>query len=86
MKEIEKRIAKRDESIQSVKTKLNSIEDDCFKNFCEEIGVANIRQYEERELRTQQERQQRLVEFQNQKEQIKSQIDFEESRAESGKF
>lgn len=34
--------------------------------------------------RTQQEREQRRMEFQNQKEQIQSQIDFEITRAESG--
>lgn len=85
IKETEARISQRDEDIQSLKTKLNSIEDSCFASFCRQIGVANIRQYEERELRTQQEREQKRIEFQNQKEQIMSQIDFEMSRAESGK-
>lgn len=36
--------------------------------------------------RTQQEREQKRMEFQNQKEQIQSQIDFEVTRAESGMF
>lgn len=36
--------------------------------------------------RTQQEREQKRIEFQNQKEQIKAQIDFENSRTESGKW
>lgn len=90
---------------------MNSIEDECFGNFCAQIGVSNIRQYEERELRylsglyeiidilikafienefvilyfrTQQEREQKKIEFQNQKDQIYAQIEFEQSRAESG--
>lgn len=30
---------------------MNNVEDDVFASFCEQIGVTNIRQYEERELR-----------------------------------
>jgi len=112
MKEKEKKISQRDERIQVLKSRLNEIEDKYFGSFCKSIGVSNIRQYEERELRfvvfsflnlgllifirlclkiklvyvfrTQQEREQKRVEFQNQKEQIQSQIDFEVSRVESG--
>jgi len=34
-----------------LKSSLNGIEDKEFEGFCEDIGVSNIRQYEERELR-----------------------------------
>lgn len=48
---IEKTMADRDQQIQTIKENMNNVEDDVFASFCESIGVANIRQYEERELR-----------------------------------
>lgn len=48
---IEKTMAERDQEIQNIKEKMNNVEDDVFACFCEQIGVSNIRQYEERELR-----------------------------------
>ena len=48
---IEKLMSKRDQEIQNIKEKMNNVEDDVFSNFCESIGISNIRQYEERELR-----------------------------------
>jgi len=44
-------MAVRDNKLQQLKEKLNSVEDDVFADFCASIGVGNIRQYEERELR-----------------------------------
>lgn len=44
-------MADRDQEIQNSKEKMNNVEDDVFASFCEQIGVTNIRQYEERELR-----------------------------------
>lgn len=44
-------MSKRDQEIQNIKEKMNNVEDDVFSSFCESIGISNIRQYEERELR-----------------------------------
>lgn len=44
-------MAERDLRIQDMKERMNSVEDVVFKDFCTRIGMANIRQYEERELR-----------------------------------
>lgn len=41
----------RDQEIQEMKERMNNVEDDIFTDFCRQIDVANIRQYEERELR-----------------------------------
>lgn len=49
--EIEKTMRERDTLIQNVKERMNRVEDTVFAEFCTQIGVANIRQYEERELR-----------------------------------
>lgn len=78
--EIEHSMEVRDRKLDQLKEKLNSVEDDVFADFCASIGVANIRQYEERELRTQQERAKRRMEFEDQKNRIQNQLDFERTR------
>ncbi|XP_043267117.1 structural maintenance of chromosomes protein 1A [Venturia canescens] len=77
---IEKTMADRDQEIQNSKEKMNNVEDDVFASFCEQIGVTNIRQYEERELRSQQERAKKRLEFENQCNRIYNQLDFEKQR------
>ena len=49
--EIENKMRERDIKIQDVKERMNRVEDTVFADFCAQIRVANIRQYEERELR-----------------------------------
>jgi structural maintenance of chromosome 1 len=70
----------RDIEIQSMRGRMNSVEDDVFADFCRQIGMTNIRQYEERELRSQQERAKIRLEFENQKNRIMSQLDFERTK------
>ncbi|XP_063536782.1 structural maintenance of chromosomes protein 1A [Cydia strobilella] len=77
---IERTIAARDAKIQEVKENMNNVEDVVFRRFCRDIGVANIRQYEERELRAQQERAKRRMEFEAQIDRIASNLEFERSR------
>ncbi|XP_033230168.1 structural maintenance of chromosomes protein 1A-like [Belonocnema kinseyi] len=77
---IEKTMAARDMKIEDIKEKKNNVEDDVFASFCESIGISNIRQYEERELRSQQERAKKRMEFENQCNRIYSQLDFEKQR------
>ncbi|GLH03186.1 Structural maintenance of chromosomes protein [Gryllus bimaculatus] len=45
--EIERTMRNRDQQIQEIKENMNNVEDDVFQSFCSQIGVANIRQYEE---------------------------------------
>ncbi|XP_014216810.1 structural maintenance of chromosomes protein 1A [Copidosoma floridanum] len=77
---IEKTMADRDQEIQNIKEKMNNVEDDVFASFCESIGISNIRQYEERELRSQEERGKKRLEFDNQCNRIQTQLDFEKQR------
>lgn len=74
---IERSMLARDQKIQEMKEKMNRVEDDVFEDFCRQIGMENIRQYEERELRSQQERAKKRLEFENQKNRISNQLEFE---------
>lgn len=78
--EIERRMSNRDSKIQEIKGKMNTVEDEYFKSFCKKIGVANIRQYEDRELVMQQERDKKLAEFEQQVDRINTNLDFEKSK------
>ncbi|XP_072949682.1 structural maintenance of chromosomes protein 1A [Epargyreus clarus] len=80
VEEIERTIHARDLKIQEIKENMNNVEDVVFRGFCRDIGVANIRQYEERELRAQQERAKRRMEFEAQIDRIASNLEFERSR------
>lgn len=77
---IEQRMAERNKEIENIKENMNNVEDVVFQSFCATIGVANIRQYEERELRTQSERLKKRHEFEVQKNRITSQLEFEQTR------
>ncbi|XP_053671358.1 structural maintenance of chromosomes protein 1A [Anopheles nili] len=78
--EIERRMQQRDMKIQDIKESMNNVEDDVYAEFCERIGVANIRQFEERELVLQQERAKKRAEFEQQIDRINNNLEFERSK------
>lgn len=64
---------------------MNTVEDRVYADFCKKIGVANIRQYEERELVMQQERAKMHADFDQQIDRITSRLDFERTKDTQGK-
>ncbi|CAB3989520.1 structural maintenance of chromosomes 1A-like [Paramuricea clavata] len=80
IKKLEKSLADRQKSITATQERINNVEDEVFEDFCQSIGVDNIRQYEEKQLKTQQERAQRRLEFSNQESKLKSQLEYEQGR------
>merc|ERR1719346_658429 len=80
IREIEATMRKREQQIEATKDKMNTVEDRVFKDFCRNIGVSNIRQYEERELKTQQQRAKKKLEFENQINRITTQLEYEQKR------
>ncbi|XP_063405474.1 structural maintenance of chromosomes protein 1A-like [Mytilus trossulus] len=80
MAELERKMKERGDAMKIIKDKMNRVEDEVFSEFCSQIGVENIRQYEERELQIQQERAKKRLEFENQKFRLQNQIEFERSR------
>lgn len=80
MQVLEKQMNEREDTIKQLKDRMNRVEDELFEDFCSQIGVENIRQYEERELLVQQDRAKKRLEFENQKFKLQNQIEFEKSR------
>jgi len=78
--EVEQVMKDREAHIEDTKEKMNSVEDTIFGKFCDSIGVSNIRQYEERELKTQQDREKKKLDFENQINRITNQLEYERKR------
>ncbi|CAG9762638.1 unnamed protein product [Ceutorhynchus assimilis] len=76
----EQDMQKREMHIENIETKMKKVEDQVFSDFCKEIAVENIRQYEGRELRHHQARKQKCIECQMQIDRIRSNIEFETDR------
>merc|ERR1712203_1208253 len=77
---IEVSMEKRERQIDETKEEMNNVEDKIFGKFCKNIGVANIRQYEEKELKTQQDKEKKKFEYENQINRISNQLEYERKR------
>merc|ERR1712106_273352 len=82
VRDVENTMRKREKQIETTKDKMNTVEDRVFSEFCKKIGVKNIRQYEERELKSQQERAKKKLEYDNQINRISTQLEYEQKREE----
>ncbi|NWR33805.1 SMC1B protein, partial [Tachuris rubrigastra] len=70
-------IAQRKTRIEEFQTKINEVEDAVFREFCEEIGIENIRVYEEEHVRQQEEiAKRRWLEFENQMTRLNVQLEY----------
>uniref|UniRef100_A0A2C9K3R1 Structural maintenance of chromosomes protein n=1 Tax=Biomphalaria glabrata TaxID=6526 RepID=A0A2C9K3R1_BIOGL len=77
---LERSIDAREVDIKQLRDEMNRVEDAVFKDFCAVIGVLNIRHYEERELRAQQERARKRMEFENLRHKLENQLECEKSQ------
>ncbi|XP_058966711.1 structural maintenance of chromosomes protein 1A isoform X1 [Pocillopora verrucosa] len=79
-------MAKRSEEITNTEKRMNRVEDQVFRGFCEQINVENIRQYEEKQLKARLERDQRRLEFNNQESRLINQLEYEKGRDTKGQL
>ncbi|XP_006866957.1 PREDICTED: structural maintenance of chromosomes protein 1B [Chrysochloris asiatica] len=73
-------IKERQQRIEEFQKKIDKVEDDIFQHFCEEIGVENIREFENKHVKQQQEIDQKRLEFEKQKTQLKIQLEYNRSQ------
>ncbi|XP_074725627.1 structural maintenance of chromosomes protein 1B [Strix uralensis] len=69
-------VAQRKVKIEEFQKKINEAEDAVFREFCEEIGIENIRVYEQEHVRQQEEIDKRRLEFENQKTRLNIQLEY----------
>ncbi|XP_063784968.1 structural maintenance of chromosomes protein 1B isoform X2 [Pseudophryne corroboree] len=63
-------------NIEDIEEQMNKVEDKVFKRFCEEIGVANIRDYEEQYVKQHQETDKKRLEFENHETRLEVQLGY----------
>ncbi|XP_010365906.2 structural maintenance of chromosomes protein 1B isoform X2 [Rhinopithecus roxellana] len=69
-------IKERQRRIKEFQEKIDKVEDDIFQHFCEEIGVENIREFENKRVKQQQEIDQKRLEFEKQKTLLNIQLEY----------
>ncbi|XP_044082941.1 structural maintenance of chromosomes protein 1B isoform X2 [Neovison vison] len=69
-------IKERQQRIEEFQEKIDKVEDEIFKHFCEEIGVENIREFEKKQVKQQQEIDQKRLEFEKQKTRLNVQLEY----------
>ncbi|CEL57424.1 Structural maintenance of chromosomes protein 1 OS=Schizosaccharomyces pombe (strain 972 / ATCC 24843) GN=psm1 PE=1 SV=2 [Rhizoctonia solani AG-1 IB] len=68
------------EQIEELSNAINQAEDGVFAAFCQQIGVSNIREYEEQQLKAQTEELETKMRFESQIARLSHQIAFEEDQ------
>ncbi|XP_054438566.1 structural maintenance of chromosomes protein 1B isoform X2 [Pteronotus mesoamericanus] len=69
-------IKERQQRIEEFQEQIDKVEDDIFQHFCEEIGVENIREFEKKHVKQQQEIDQKRLEFEKQKTRLNIQLEY----------
>ncbi|KAG9477838.1 hypothetical protein GDO78_013035 [Eleutherodactylus coqui] len=78
--DIKRIIQSREREMKDLKEKMNLVEDEVFEEFCLEIGVRNIREFEEEKVKRQNEIAKKRLEFENQKTRLGIQLDYEKNQ------
>ncbi|CAL8322239.1 unnamed protein product [Gadus morhua 'NCC'] len=68
--------------MKEMKDKMDQLEDQVFEDFCAQIGVENIRQYEQGHLKHQSELDRKRLEFEGQRGRLAAKLEYEEEQAE----
>nr|XP_023420161.1 structural maintenance of chromosomes protein 1B [Cavia porcellus] len=69
-------IQEQQQRIEEFQEKIDKIEDEIFHDFCEEIGLENIREFENKHVKQQQEIDQKRLEFEKQKTRLNIQLEY----------
>ncbi|XP_066217391.1 structural maintenance of chromosomes protein 1B isoform X1 [Saccopteryx leptura] len=69
-------IKERQQRIEEFQEKIDKVEDDIFQHFCEETGLENIREFEKKHVKQQQEIDQKRLEFEKQKTRLNIQLEY----------
>uniref|UniRef100_J3NFF3 Structural maintenance of chromosomes protein n=1 Tax=Oryza brachyantha TaxID=4533 RepID=J3NFF3_ORYBR len=78
--ELETRLGKKEREVRVLEKKINEIVDRIYKDFSKSVGVKNIREYEERQLKDAQALQERKLSLSNQMSKLKYQLEYEQKR------
>ncbi|KAI7789790.1 structural maintenance of chromosomes 1A, like [Triplophysa rosa] len=78
--DIKRIVQSRERDMKDLKDRMNVVEDEVFVEFCKEIGVRNIREFEEEKVKRQNEIAKKRLEFETQKTRLAIQLDYEKNQ------
>ncbi|ROL23482.1 Structural maintenance of chromosomes protein 1A [Anabarilius grahami] len=78
--DIKRIVQSRERDMKDLKDRMNLVEDEVFLEFCKEIGVRNIREFEEEKVKRQNEIAKKRLEFETQKTRLAIQLDYEKNQ------
>ncbi|XP_076875071.1 structural maintenance of chromosomes protein 1A [Brachyhypopomus gauderio] len=78
--DIKRIVQSRERDMKELKDRMNLVEDEVFVEFCKEIGVRNIREFEEEKVKRQNEIAKKRLEFETQKTRLAIQLDYEKNQ------
>ncbi|WVZ83418.1 hypothetical protein U9M48_030567 [Paspalum notatum var. saurae] len=78
--ELEIRLAEKKAEVKNLEKEINEIVDKVYRDFSISVGVKNIREYEERQLKDAQALQERKLSLSNQMSKLKYQLEYEQKR------
>ncbi|XP_060676214.1 structural maintenance of chromosomes protein 1 [Ziziphus jujuba] len=73
-------VEKRSKEIEKLEKRINEIVDRMYRNFSKSVGVANIREYEEKQLKDAQNMADERLSFSSQLSKFKYQLEYEQNR------
>ncbi|GMR45487.1 hypothetical protein PMAYCL1PPCAC_15682, partial [Pristionchus mayeri] len=83
--EIKGRVESRNKKIAKLEKDSAVVNDEVFAEFCERIGVADIREYENRDMKFHQEMKAKMLEFDNELDRIKNEIAYMQADEKKGR-
>ncbi|XP_077451447.1 structural maintenance of chromosomes protein 1B isoform X2 [Stigmatopora argus] len=75
----------KEDATNNLKDQIQQTEDTVFSNFCAEIGVGNIREYEQEQLKHQEEHDEKRLEFENQCSRLNAKMEYEKEQLKKQK-
>ncbi|XP_066505148.1 structural maintenance of chromosomes protein 1B [Hoplias malabaricus] len=73
-------VQEKENDMAAIKEKVNQIEDVVFSDFCADIGLVSIREYEQDYMRQQEEFEQKRLQFESQCTRLKTQVEYEQEQ------
>ncbi|XP_022611922.1 structural maintenance of chromosomes protein 1B-like [Seriola dumerili] len=75
----------KDAEMKKIRDQIDQIEDVVFSDFCAEIGVDSIREYEQEHLKLQTELDEKQLEFESQSARLNAQLEYEQEQLKQQK-
>ncbi|KAM6926349.1 structural maintenance of chromosomes protein 1B [Lycodopsis pacificus] len=81
----QKSVEAKEAEMQKIRDQIEQVEDMVFSDFCAEIGVDNIRDYEQENLKQQTELDRKRLEFESQCTRLNARLEYEQDQLEQQK-